>query len=377
MEDLRGKGEEGFFFREGSASRAAKGTLLVVDDDPYVLSSIKQLFLKNGYRVIACQSPAEAIENLDMHRVDAVLSDIKMPGLAGTELLETIRVKSPVPVILMTAHADLDATMTSIKEGAFDFVVKPCRSLQLVHTVEKALNYQNLVRIGREYKRKLEETVAQRTRELGDALRMVQDLSTEIVRRLTAVAEFRDTESAAHNTRIGLYSREIAGALGMEPGFVETLAFAGSMHDIGKIGIPDSILLKRGRLEKDEFETIKSHTLMGGDILAGSSCAKLKISASVALTHHEKWDGSGYPRGLKGAEIPIEGRIVMICDQYDALRSKRPYKRGLGHAEVMDIIVRGNGRTMPCHFDPQILDAFIHVNSVFESIFKNFVRGNS
>ncbi|HXX57160.1 MAG TPA: HD domain-containing phosphohydrolase [Thermodesulfovibrionales bacterium] len=347
-----------------------EGNILIVDDDPSVLDFISSALMAFHYPVICSKNAGEALALLQRNAVVAVLSDIRMPGVSGLGLIERIHDINPeIPVILMTGYAEVDTAIEAINKGAFSFLLKPFKTDYLIRAVEKALKYHRMAEAEKDYRVMLEDTVLRRTRELAETATMASSLSVEIIERLSAIAEFRDSATGAHVSRIGLYSAKIAEAMGMYRDFVEKIGLASSLHDIGKIGIPDNILLKPGLLTEEEFEIIKRHTTIGAKMLSGSADKTLQMAESIALNHHESWCGEGYPRGLKGVTIPVEGRIVRLADEYDALRSKRPYKLPLNHGDAFRVITEGDGRTSPEHFDPDVFKAFILMAPFFDEVF--------
>lgn len=230
-------------------------------------------------------------------------------------------------------------------------------------------NIDRLVELQRIYADNLQAAVECRTRQLEEALSTIASMSDEMVLRLAWAVESKDKDTSEHTFRLGLYARLISEKLGLPEDFIDSIAFASALHDVGKIGIPDSILLKKGPLNQEEMEIIKTHCLIGMRILDKSSFPKIRMCASIALNHHERWDGTGYPNGLKGEEIPLEARIIAVCDCYDSLRSSRPYKKAYDHETTLRIMLEGNSRTSPEHFDPVVLQAFRKIAPRLADIF--------
>lgn len=207
------------------------------------------------------------------------------------------------------------------------------------------------------------------SRQFNDAMVEVKTAQFETIEVLAKISEYRDWSTSQHNRRIGFYSNLLAVEMGQDYEFCEEVLCSAPLHDIGKVAMPDSVLLKKSALTSDEFDIIKSHTSLGAQILSNGRSSYMKLAREIALSHHEKWDGSGYPAGIKGEDIPLAARIVAIADHYDAMRSDRPYKRGFSHDKAMSILTVGDGRTMPRHFDPEVLEAFTSIQDEMECIF--------
>ena len=330
---------------------AAKDMILVVDDEPLISDIIAKCLEAEGYDCDISYSAEEALGKLEQGVFSLVISDIMMPGKTGIELLGLIKEKYPdMAVIMVTAVDDRKTAVKALQLGAYGFVIKPFDLNEIAISVVNALERRRLYIQSRQYEARLENDVRLRTAD-------VHRREEEICLRLTSACEYRDTETGSHNRRLGMYCYLLAGALGWEERFWDEIRIAACMHDIGKIGVPDVILFKEGLLTFQEFDIIKTHTTMAAQILSGSDISLLNMALDIALSHHEKWNGTGYPCGLAGERIPESARMVAILDVYDALVHKRVYRPALTEEETLEIMIKDRGT----HFDPRIFDAFLHI----------------
>jgi putative two-component system response regulator len=358
---------------------AAKPRILVVDDDRLSQQLMQEMLVPLGYAVSIAGDGRTALDLARRIRPHLVFLDVVMPVMDGFEACERLKedpATAQIPVVLVTALGGRESKMRGLAVGASDFLSKP------VDEAELALRARNLLRVVefegflQRHNEKLDAEVRERTRQLEaalDALRLSREKLKEsyldTIFRLTAVAEYKDGFTAGHIRRVGHYSRHLARQLGWDEEQQESIFYASPMHDIGKVVIPTEILQKPGPLTPEEFAIAKEHTTAGARILQGSTSAFLQLAEVIALTHHERHDGSGYPRGLRGEEVPQAGMITNLADQYEALRSERPYKPPLSHGRVVGLLTHGDGRTRPSHFDPLVLQAFADTAATFAEIF--------
>lgn len=361
----------------GPATDVAPGKIMIVDDEIANVLIVKKHLERAGYQSFETTTDASAtMAMLSRTRPDVLLLDINMPEISGIEILRQIRAleqSHQLPVLVLTANTDDDVKWTCLELGATDFLLKPVDAMELVPRVRNALFNKSYRDQLQNHAAELEIKVQQRTRELENSRR-------EAIFCLARAAELRDNDTGNHVIRVGRFAGIIAKQLGCPDWFVHDIQVAAQLHDVGKIAIPDSILLKPGKLEPEEFEIIQDHVKLGHQIIKphmhsdademrkhvdtgaemlrdGSSL--MRLAASIAQTHHEKFDGTGYPIGLAGDDIPLEGRITAVADVYDALSAERPYKKALPREKCFAILEEGKGK----HFDPDVLEAFFNAAS--------------
>ncbi|WP_421903935.1 HD-GYP domain-containing protein [Maridesulfovibrio sp.] len=333
-----------------------KRKILVVDDEPHNIVLLEGILTKLGHNVVGAENAVVALEKLD-RTYDLVLSDVMMPVMNGFEFVEKIRENSEtqdIPVIMVTTLSQKGDRLKAVEVGANDFITKPIDIVELRVRTESMLRQKAQQDEIKAFESDLHELVESRTLELREALFKLDEAHVETIHHLCAAAEYKDEETANHLVRMAEYSRILAKQKGLDKETVQLIHTSSPMHDIGKIGIPDNVLLKPGKLTAEEWDVMKSHAVIGGNILSMGTSDYINMGAVIALSHHEKWDGSGYPSGLSGEDIPLPGRICAIADVFDALTSKRPYKEPFSVERSLEIMKEGRGK----HFDPELIDLF-------------------
>ena len=330
--------------------------ILVVDDERAIRELVRRLLERAGYACATAGSGTEAEELLAREPFELLLADLQMPGESGLDLIGRVRdLHCDTATIMITGVEDPQLADTALTLGAYGYIVKPFSPTELSIQVLNALRRRRLEIEQRHERMRLEQTVEARTAELRFAINQLERSQDETSRRLASAVEARDHETGEHIERVAEWSARVAERLGLDPERCELLRRASKLHDIGKIGVPDQILLKPGALSSDERRVMQRHAQIGRDILAGSDLQLLDLAATIAWTHHERVDGTGYPRALAADEIPLEGRIVAVVDVFDALTSDRPYRRALPLSEALELLEQGRGT----QFDADVLDAFL------------------
>jgi putative nucleotidyltransferase with HDIG domain len=338
-------------------SSEAKARILIVDDEPSITKLLAQMLQHQGYNCLECQSGQDALHLMNTQAFDAVLCDIRMPGISGLDVLRAVRKKHPrLAFVMVTGVDDVQVGVQSMKEGAGDYLLKPLSLKAVLVSVHQVLERKKLESELENYRLHLEEMVQQRTAQLRMALGEIEKTYDETLQALAAALDLRDNETAGHSRRVMAYAVEIAKVLGCSKKQMKTIARGALLHDIGKIGIPDSILMKTGPLTGEEHAVMEAHVRVGYSLL--SQIRFLRGAAEIILSHHERFDGTGYPQGLLAEEIPLGARIFAVADTLDALTSDRPYRQATTFALAREIITQQSGR----QFDPAVVSAFLSIN---------------
>jgi len=326
--------------------------ILIIDDEPTNLKLLDKMLGGQGYHdLVLVKDSRKALETYQESRPDLILLDINMPHLDGYQVIDQLMtLNDPLlpPIVILTAQHGKEHLLRALNAGARDFITKPFDRNELIMRVRNLLEAQLAHHILHDQKAVLEELVRERTEE-------IQETRLQVVQRLGMAAEYRDEETGNHIMRMSHMSELLARKIGWNEDDCELILLASPMHDIGKIGIPDNILLKPGKFEADEWEIMKTHAVIGGKLLDGDDSDLMNMAKEIALSHHEKWDGSGYPNGLAGEAIPQSGRIAALADVFDALTSERPYKKAWTVEAAIELIKENSGK----HFDPELVEVFL------------------
>lgn len=338
-----------------------KAKIFIVDDQEISIRLLEGILRKAGYQnIISTTDSRQAKEIYLKYQPDLVVLDLNMPYLDGFQVMEQFKELEPdnyLPVLVISNEENKEMRFLALETGAKDFVDKPYDRVDVTIRIHNLLEVRMLHNEVRDQNKILEARVKERTKELYET-------QIDVIQRLARAVECRDSETGMHIVRMSNYAACLAKQAGLSAKECDVILTASPLHDIGKIGIPDNILLKPGKLTAEEWEVMKNHTILGGELLAGSNSYLLNMAGEIALTHHEKWDGSGYPRGLKGEDIPMVGRICALSDVYDALTSSRPYKESWSIESTVEEIHKGSGS----HFDPALVECFMSILPQFRQI---------
>jgi putative two-component system response regulator len=348
--------------------------VLIVEDEQKIREEIVDCLSDNGFDCVEASNGEEGLDHLRRDTsITVVLSDILMPGKSGLEMINAAQYEvskdRDLEFIILTGHGGTREAIDALKLGVLDFLAKPIDLDHLIQVVRRAEELVLLKSAGRHYKAGLEADVKAKTLEIRKLLGSLENAYVEALECLAVAAEYKDPETGNHIRRIGEYAQLVAKELGWSEARQKLMLLAAPLHDVGKVGTPESILLKPGKLDVDEVAIMKQHTRNGYDILSHSKHPVMQAAASIARNHHERWDGGGYPRGLKGTAIPIEARITALVDVYDALRSKRSYKPAFDQEKTLSIMLDGDGRTDPSHFDPELINILRKMGDKFDEIY--------
>jgi putative two-component system response regulator len=335
--------------------------ILVVDDEQAIRMAVMRRLKRLGFDCVqAADGDAAVATAANDRQIGVVLVDIRMPGKSGLDVIAEIKskVRSDIGFIVITGHGGFDEAVEALRLGASDFLSKPFSSEQLEAAIRKCLEGLSSSEGQMQAQRSLEAEIVEKTERITALAHEVDSARIEALETLAIAAEHRDNDTGEHIRRIGVYAEILALGYGWSEAAARKIRLAATLHDIGKIGVPDSILMKPGLLTETEIGTMQAHTSIGHEIVSPSTDEVMKVAATIALSHHERWDGGGYPYKLLGEAIPAEARIAAICDVYDALRSIRPYKPAMDHQAAVKVILEGDARTRPGHFDPALLKVF-------------------